>query len=241
MTNLVLMIMPLVGGYWFLSNYNRTKYMAYSYTGYRLFLGSAFFGIIFLICAKFIISALLLTNLIDFISEWFIPTGFNFESALAMIIGIGSPYLLNFNIYKEKRVNYNQKWAKRAAENRGHFLQIRIFEANSKGQLIELAMQNGEVYIGYVRILGRLDNEYISLNPCFSGYRDEKTKDLIIMRDYLKVVFGSEEKKGNLESRINHSNLSVTLKMSDVSTAQLFYPEVYAEFERLRKRSNAQR
>lgn len=225
MTNLILMIMPLVGGYWFLSNCNRTRYMAYGYTGYRLFLGSAFFGIVFLFCAKLIISVILLTNLTDYIieciSEWFIPTGFNFESTLAMIIGIGSPYLLNLR--KDK-----QKWAKRAAENRGHFLQIRIFEANSKGQAIELAMQNGEVYIGYVRILGRLDNEYINLSPCFSGYRDERTKDLVITRDYLEIVFGNNEKREALENRID---LSVTLKMSEIATARIFYPEVHAEFE----------
>ena len=244
MTNLVLMIMPLVGGYWFLSNCNRTKYMAYGYTGYRLFFGSAFFGIVFLICAKLILSTMSAISTINYIigciSEWLIPTGFNLESTLAMIIGIASPYMFYSSIYKDKREICKRKWAKRAAENRGHFLQIRIFEANSKGQLIELAMQNGEVYIGYVTILGRLDNEYISLNPCFSGYRDEKTKNLIITRDYLKVLLGSEEKKENSKNPINLTNLSITLKMSEVATAQLFYPEFFAEIERLREGSNSQ-
>ena len=105
MTNLVLMIMPLVGGYWFLSNCNRTKYMAYGYTGYRLFFGSAFFGIVFLICAKLILSTMSAISTINYItgciSEWLIPTGFNLESTLAMIIGIASPYMFYSSIYKD--------------------------------------------------------------------------------------------------------------------------------------------
>ena len=36
---------------------------------------------------------------------------------------------------------------------------------------------------------------------------------------------------------IEHSDLNVTLKMSDVATAQVFYPEVYVELERFSRKS----
>lgn len=237
MTSLVMMIMPLVGGYWFLSNCNRTKYMAYGYTGYRLFLGSAFFGLVFLFLAKSILSAISPINSINYIisciSEWFIPTGFNLEATLAMIIGIASPYALN-------RLLDKHKWANRAAMDRGDVLHTRIYKAISNRQTIEIMMQNGDVHIGFISKLEGLDIDFVDLIPLASGYRDEKTKDLVIKRDYSNIMIGIGEKTIFSEIGINHSNLSITLKMSDISAAQYFYPEVYAEFERLRRRSNAQ-
>ena len=227
MTGLILMIMPLVGGYWFLSNCNFTKYKAYSYTGYRLFLGSAFFGIFFLFIANFMVSAIPLLNSFDLMFARFIPIGFSLESTLAMLIGIVSPTIFNPLINKHKA-------AHRSAADRGNFLQTRIYEANFKGQLVELAMQNGEVYIGFIKILGGLDNEFVELIPFASGYRDEETKNLVIARDYSEILSKMEEKD------IFPMDLSITLKMSEIVTTQLFYPEVYAEFQRLRTRPNAQ-
>ena len=165
------------------------------------------------------------------VSEWLIPTGFNLESTLAMIIGIASPYALN-------RLFDRHKWANRAAIDRGDVLHARIYEANSNKQTIELTMQNRDVYIGFISKLESLGSDFVDLIPLASGYRDEKTKDLVIKRDYTNIMIGMEEKTIISRIGINHSNLSVTLKMSDVSSAQLFYPEVYAEFERLRGRSN---
>ena len=100
-------------------------------------------------------------------------------------------------------------------------------------------MQNGDVYIGFISKLEGLDIDFVDLISLASGYRDEKTKDLVIKRDYSNIMIGIGEKTIFSEIGINHSNLSITLKMSDISAAQYFYPEVYAEFERLRRRSNA--
>ena len=85
-----------------------------------------------------------------------------------------------------------------------------------------------------------LNIDSFDLIPLAIGYRDEKTKDLVIKLDYSNIMIGIGEKTVFSETGINHSNLSITLKMSDVSAAQYFYPEVYAEFERLGRKSNAQ-
>ena len=110
---------------------------------------------------------------------------------------------------------------------------VRIREAIEKKRLIELTMQNGKVYIGYVTIAGDLDNECVNLIPYANGYRDEKTKTLVIENDYLETVALLEGVDFFPKFGVNPSELSVTLKLGDVATARTFYPKIYAEYKRL--------
>ena len=96
-----------------------------------------------------------------------------------------------------------------------------------------MTMQNGTVYIGYVTIAGDLDNECVNLIPYANGYRDEKTKTLVIENDYLETMALLEGVDFFPKFGINPSELSVTLKLGDVATARTFYPKIYAECKRL--------
>lgn len=238
MTNLVLLIMPLVGGYYFLSRCNLTRFEAYKDTGYRLFLGSALVGIVLLLIAKITVS---LFNLDYFASEFFIPTGFNLESLLAMTFGIVLPFFVN-SILLVLAPFFDtgpRELTRRVAKNRGDFLYIRINDAIDMRQLIELTMQNGKVYIGYITKFGGLDSECVDLVTYASGYRDQKTRDLVITCDY-SIFVVKMGKEFFSEIGITPFDLNITLKMSDVATARVFYPDVYTEFERQRSWLNAQ-
>ena len=238
MTNLFLLIIPLVGGYLFLSILNLTKYKIIRTAGYRLFFLSAFVGIVLLIIAKIIIKFLLTFNImnliISIISEWTIPTGLELESMTALFVGVGLSFLLNLIL----RIRFGKhEFAKVAAKDRGESLHLMIYEAIENKQPIELTMQNEKVYIGLVSITGDFFNECVIVTPYFSGYRDEKTNDLVITNNYKGVLTEMRNKENSSMIEIEHSDLNVTLKMSDVATAQIFYPEVYIELERLSRRS----
>ena len=236
MTNLFFLIMPLVGGYLFLSTWNVTRYKTIRIAGYSLFFLSAFVGIVLLVIAKFLVKFLLLFNysnlMISFISDWFIPTRFDLESMMALVVGIGFPFL--FNLFSDKH-----KFAKIAAKDRGDSLHLMIYKAIENEQPIELMMQNGKVYIGLVMITGDLFNEYVIVTPYFSGYRDEKTNELVITNNYRDAQKEMTKKENSSRIEIEHPDLNVTLKMNDVATAQVFYPEIYAELEKLSMKSMA--
>ena len=168
------------------------------------------------------------------ISEWIIPTGLDLEGIAALIVGIGFPYLSNFllNFFCDKH-----EFARAAAKDRGESLHLTIYEAIDNKQPIELTMQNNKVYIGLVSITGDFVNEFVIVTPYFSGYREEKTKVLVITNNYQNVLVEMKKKENSSKIKIERSNLNVTLKMSDIVTAKVFYPEVYVEFERLNRRS----
>ena len=88
-----------------------------------------------------------------------------------------------------------------------------------------------------VSITGDFVNEFVIVPPYFSGYWEEKTKVLVITNNYQNVLVEMKKKENSSKIEIERSNLNVTLKMSDVATAKVFYPEVYVELERLNRRS----
>ena len=142
--NVFLLIMPLVSGYWFLSFWNRTKFKVYTKSGYRVFLESAFVGIVLLFIAKFAISIILalpviqLDNLINVGLKWIIPTGFNSEGTLALVIGLALPFILN--CFTDER-----KFKRHAAEERGGQLYVKICKAMDESRLVELTIQSRKV------------------------------------------------------------------------------------------------
>ena len=238
MTNFFLLIMPLVGGYLFLSILKTTKYKLIKTDGYRLFFLSAFVGIVLLVITKVLIKCLLLFSHVNlkssFISEWLIPTRFDLESMAALVLGIG---LASFSNIILKLFFDKHEFAKAAAKDRGELLHLMIYFATESQKPIELTMQNDKVYVGLVSIKGELFNECVVVTPYFSGYRDKKTNNLVIINNYIDVLKEVREKKSLAEIKIELPDLNIILKMSDVAAAQVFYPEVYTELKKLGNRS----
>ena len=237
MTNFFLLIMPLVGGYLFLSILILTKYKVIKADGYRLFFLSAFVGIALLVIAKILIKFLLLFSHADlkisFISEWLIPTKFDLESMAALVLGIVLAYFLNAIL---KPIFDKHEFVKTAAKDRGELLHLMIYVATEGHKPIELTMQNDKVYIGLVSIVGELFNECVIVTPYFGGYRDKETNNMVIINNYIDVLKEINEKKLS-KIKIEQPDLNIVLKMSDVAAAQVFYPEVYTELKKLGKRS----
>ena len=208
--NLTLMLLPLIGGYVFLTSCNFTKFKTIFYSGYRLFFKSAFWGMILLVSATFILSTIteLVTvenTIIEFmtakrIEKFVVPTGLKLEGILAMMLGLVLLRILNYF--------YNADLCrKNAAEDRGDQLFLTVSESLVNVELIELTMANNEVYIGFPQGI-KLNDEYIKIAPHFSGYRDSETKDLKITSKYYEIP--------------QRRNIYISVKVKDVISVRIF-------------------
>lgn len=212
--NLALLIMPLIGGYVFLSSWNFTKFKAVSDSGYRLFFKSAFFGMVLLISAKIILFTLTNFMILEYIEKIVIPTGLNLESVLAMMLGVVAPHFLNI----KSNADLNSK---QEALNRGNQLFLTIRESLLNVELVELSMTNGKVYIGFPVGMD-LGDEYVKINPYASGYRDVETKILIITFKYEAIDYMS----------LHEKELFVSVKVDEIISVKIFYPEIHSETEK---------
>ena len=228
--NLISLVIPLVGGYWFLSIWYGTRFTVRKESGYHLFFKTILFGVVFLFIAKILLIFLAGRLENGFYLQTLIPTELDLESTLAMVLGVASPYVLN--------IFYNRsKHALIAAENRGDLLYVTITKAIAKVELVELTMNGGKVYIGYPSSLTGFENEFINLVPYASGFRDAETKELKLTSRYSLVFNDLVQRKSPYERKTNLSDISVNIRVKEIISARIFYPEVFAKFERNRNNS----
>ena len=228
--NLISLVIPLVGGYWFLSIWHGTRFTVCKESGYHLFFKTILLGVAFLFIAKILLIPLAGRFENPFYFQVLIPTELDLESTLAMVLGVASPYVLN--------MFYNRaKHALIAAENRGDLLYVTITDAIAKVELVELTMNGGKVYIGYPSSLTGFENEFINLVPYASGFRDAETKELKLTLRYSLVFDDLVQRKSLYERKTSFSDVSVNIRVKEIISARIFYPEVYAEFERNRNSS----
>ena len=232
--NFVSQVMPLIGGYWFLTIWNRTRFTVYKESGYHLLFKTVLAGIVFLFIAK-----IFLTLLGDFDLQGFIPTELSLDGAMAMILGIVSPYVLNcFSNFFPDQFSNRDEHARIAVERHGNLLYLTINEAIKRVELVELTMKAGKVYIGYPLKFSSLENDFIDLIPYASGFRSVETKELEITSKYWMVFadLAHQEKNTKMQARI--SNIKINIKVEEIVSARIFYPEIYAKFERIRNKEN---
>ncbi|HEX7721558.1 MAG TPA: hypothetical protein VF397_05330 [Pyrinomonadaceae bacterium] len=127
-------------------------------------------------------------------------------------------------------------------------------------KMISVSVQNGKVYVGYLTSSYNpaFEMESISLIPAFSGHRDDKTKEMLLDLDYLKVyqsiqpdlyarlfdAFEAENKRNPQASedrlftdvmrRLLASNAGqdyeIILPIREVQSANVFHVDSYVEY-----------
>lgn len=223
--NFIQFVAPLIGGYWFLWEWNYTKYFVREDSGYHLFFKSSIAGIILLVLANqliFVVDFYNFTKTFRAISG-LIPSEFEPASILAMIIGIVSAYLLNFFYSANKGLT-------RAAEDRGNYLFLMIQEAFEELVMIEVTLHSGKVYIGSPLSEMPFESEHLHLIPFFSGYREKETQKLIVSEKYANEIKLILDPHPEMLGQISLRKFRVIVPTKDITSARLFYPEI---FERL--------
>ena len=211
-----MLLIPALGGYYFLSRSLVTRYWVARQTGYKLFFSAALVGVFLLATARLI--AIWLGDWWASVGAWwhdyapFEYAGTVFASAFLAVLAAELPNPL-FN--KTKR-------AMRTAKANGDLIECLMQEAvDSKGsQLVQISTQGGKCYIGFalesgVAAAGEPD---IAITPIASGYRDSETRELRIVRNYLPALQSSD---------LGLAEFRVVIPLGEIASARRFDPDAY--------------
>lgn len=222
------LLLPLLGGYVFITNWNRTRFNTKRYSGERLLFHAAIAGVLLLVIAFASVRAL----------EWWIPSAgagwrsaipfsYSGTSLLAFLFGTTLWWPLNrwwFSIENEARRTI-QEW--------NDFLELLLERAMRETKQLSVTMKSGKVYIGFVtsNFNPAYDRKYITILPMSSGYREPPTQELVINTDYAGVY--QEIIRDHNEFLIGGADdFQITLPVSEIASANLFDPEAYTRFQK---------
>lgn len=215
-----LLILPLTGGYYFLSKCLFFSHQHARLDRQRLIFNSTIAGIILLILAYGLshltgIETYFSSKLPAILRDSFLPT-----SVVSFLLGIISAHLSNLFISK----NWSN-W--RAIRKYGNELEFILAQSLRTTSLLQISLNSGKCYIGVCTSTAPNIHEkgYVSIFPLLSGYRDSNTKELKITTDYYEAF----------ETHLNQNPdddiiLSVTIKIDEIITATPFDLDLYEKF-----------
>lgn len=191
-----LLILPFLGGYWFLSKCYLTKYHVQRHDGYRLVFYSAIAGLVLLgiplAVEYYLFSCDQLPEgkhveyLCPFLSSFGIQG--SGTALLGALLGLIAPGAINTVLdLRHRRIFYLMQ-AIDHGENEFEKLIKESWEssiAGSKQVLLSFTLKSREVYIGIpLELPVPSRSNHISVLPIFAGYRDKDTLQFIPAEDY---------------------------------------------------------
>lgn len=182
-------LLPLLGGYIFTRQWNKTTWYAARWEKERLLLNSALWGVLFFVFADLIIRAQGLWPCIS----WFpcLPRwphemeGVNYlgSSLLAFVFGclawVPANYLWSVTKQQEKII-----------KSEGTLLDILANASMNEQKTVMLTMKSGKVYAGFITSAASPGHSrpMIRILPTSSGYRDKKTQRVIFTTNYSEAL-----------------------------------------------------
>ncbi len=211
------LMLPALGGYFFLISWNRTKYRIYRKSGYQLFFEAVAFGLILFVVARVFVVAIegWVPGEIEGIWSRLLPFDYSGTLAIVAATAVAVPKLLN-RWYTEDEGAYD------AAKHSGDCIELLLQDSIAKPRLVEVSMRSGKSYMGFVNdsSIGIPDEADVTLVPVWSGYRDVKTKELRITADYRHVLMDGNH-------NIHGKHFIVVVPMSEIISACPFDPKIY--------------
>ena len=218
-----ILLLPAVGGYWFLTHFNYTRFQAVRDSGYHILFRSALVGIVLYCLAAgiaFVWRTKWRSTGIEYLDDHS-PAPFTVEVILSLALAVALPVLFNLVYWRTEGV-------KRAARNTGEHIELVIIESVEKVKPIEVSLQNRKVYIGLAvdTGVGSSPDADVAMVPMYSGYRDEDTLDLRITMNYDPVI------SRNLEANPSQERVDfrIVFPMSEIVSVRLFDEGVYDDF-----------
>ena len=226
MGSLGLLFIPTLGGYWFLTRLYYTRYSALRDSGYHVLFKSAIVGC-FLVAVARLMVIFFFNPHFPFICElWksFVPFDYYGTAALSALLGGVLPIGINRFYKKEKAM-------RRTARESGNLIELLIRENNESGKLVELSLESGKSYIGFVLESGiaRHGESDVALLPLKSGYRKEDTQELEITTNYAPVLW--EFLQNQESSGLDYEDFRIVIPMSKIMSARIFDPNLYELFQ----------
>lgn len=225
------LLVPAIGGYWFLTHLHYTRYRAVRDSGYHLLFRSAFVGVVLFLCAQGVILGL--DKFLPSVSGWwqpYVPEPYSDAAILSVLLGFVLPWVGN-RFFNEERA------AQKVAQDSGDFVELLIVDAIESQQLVEVSLQSGKSYIGLALAsgIGQDNDADIIIVPVASGYRDQKTRELEITTYYSPVIDEVLEKWD-----LNYEDFRIVIPMSQIVSVRLFFPEAHELFREHRAGAEAE-
>lgn len=182
-----LLLLPLLGGYFFIHLTYRFRFRAYGLDNYRLIFESAAVGIGALIISyaltRIALAVDLLTKPILFWKA-FAPFPYSGSTAGALILGLLSPLLLN-------RIWNRQASSRYAIHSSGNDLERMLqtaWEKREEGPVL-ITLASRKVYVAWITLSLNLKPSmpFVTILPTLSGYRDKDTLMVTYTTSYLPV------------------------------------------------------
>ena len=138
-----LLLIPALGGYWFLTRFNNTRDGMGRVAGYHIVIRSAVAGLFLFVTAHLIVLALhwtcpqvaaLWAQIVD------PPVLYSDTSVLSFLLGMAGPQVLN----RLPRFDRNKALLKLAREE-GNFIELVVNDAIDDQRYLQLSLQSGKV------------------------------------------------------------------------------------------------
>ena len=219
-----LLLLPLIGGYFFTHYTYRFRFRAYGLSNYRLLLEAAFFGLIFGGLSIGLTRLLQLWGCLGPLEDvWKLFFPFEYSGAAAgslAIAGIASWAANEFwDIETSKEI---------VVERHADVLVKFFYEAMQSDRSVMLTLSDRKFYVGYVVLDQNFRSEmpYITLVPSASGYREKDTLVIKWTVSYAAVHYdiGTEQILNTKE------DFAVLVPISQIVSARLFDYEAYDKY-----------
>ena len=218
-----LLLIPALGGYWFLTRFSMTCDRLLRASGYHLVMQSAVVGAFLFAAARVIVLGV--NYALPEAAGWWrsaLPIDFSGTSALAFALGLLLPLVLNPFVDRSAA-------QRRASEGEGNLVELVIKDALERDMPMEVSLRTGKSYVGTAMRSGfpSSDQADVAVVPMLSGYRDKDTAELCFTRTYAQEIDDILEGPENLR-HLAFRDFRVVIPMQEVVSVCLFDLAAYA-------------
>ena len=213
------LLLPLLGGYVFISQWNRTRFDSRRHSGERLIFHAAIAGALFL-GAAFVLTRCAIKVSPEFFEWWrgYVPYPGTGTGILSFLLGAFTWWPLNHWFPREEQ-------ARKAVERWGDFLEQLLNRSMDDTTQIAVTLTSGKYYTGYVTgsVDPSHDRKYMRLLPTLSGYRKAETRAVVLTTSYV-------ENYQPLGGSSPSEQFQLVIPIRSILSASLFDPEVFESF-----------
>ena len=226
-----LLLLPLLGGYWFItiSLYFRFKYLQLDRT--HLLLWSATAGLILAAIAHIVCVLVIriIPNYVELLKLDILPWDYAGTSILALLMGPFIAWISNQFVSKN---DARDQISRDAIIKHGNNLERFLVDAHKHGRLVFLSLMYGKVYVTYL-LMSPADMEqrdaWLKILPLYSGCRSPDDKKVIFTTDYSEVI----------EDDVDSERYVKLIRTDDIMICSKFEQDVWDGFNHNKNRSEA--
>ena len=216
-------LIPVLGGYWFVVHWKRTRFLMKRRSGYHLFFWAAIAGIFLHIPGAVVVAAgcwmiALFDPLPSCFEKWSL-----FASGMYPCIAVSS-FLSGFVLPHIANRFFPERRAIDSAAENGDLLELLLAEAIENTTPVALVLKSRKVHIGFALDTGieSHDGEFdIALIPLVSGYQEPDTLVWKLTTYYHQQISGGSQESDKRSSR-QFIGRSIVIPMSQIVSARIF-------------------